>query len=82
MDVKKCINLNTVCAYQKFTTVPIKYDEIWNGYTEETNAQFGIGKKALLFQAQSYCQQYGINTIYLLPVNLYALRQNFNHKGF
>jgi GDP-L-fucose synthase len=76
--VKKCVILGTVCAYPKFTPVPFSEDELWNGYPEETNAPYGIAKKALLVQAQAYRQQYGFNAIYLLPVNLYGPRDNFN----
>lgn len=76
--VEKCVVLGTVCAYPKFTPVPFSENELWNGYPEETNAPYGIAKKALLVQAQAYRQQYGFNTIYLLPVNLYGPRDNFN----
>jgi GDP-L-fucose synthase len=76
--VEKCVILGTVCAYPKFTPVPFSEDELWNGYPEETNAPYGIAKKALLVQAQAYRQQYGFNAIYLLPVNLYGPRDNFN----
>ncbi|MFN6033034.1 MAG: GDP-L-fucose synthase family protein [Dolichospermum sp.] len=70
--------VGTICAYPKFTPVPFKEDDIWNGYPEETNAPYGIAKKALLVQLQSYRQQYGFNGIYLLPVNLYGPEDNFN----
>jgi GDP-L-fucose synthase len=76
--VEKCVILGTVCAYPKFTPVPFHEDDLWNGYPEETNAPYGIAKKALLVQAQAYRQQYGFNAIYLLPVNLYGPRDNFN----
>ncbi|MCX6683302.1 MAG: GDP-L-fucose synthase [Methanoregula sp.] len=76
--VEKCVILGTVCAYPKFTQVPFSEDELWNGYPEETNAPYGIAKKALLVQVQAYRQQYGFNAIYLLPVNLYGPRDNFN----
>ena len=79
--VKKCVILGTVCAYPKFTPVPFSEDELWNGYPEETNAPYGIAKKALLVQAQAYRQQYGFNAIYLLPVNLYGPRDNFNPES-
>jgi GDP-L-fucose synthase len=67
-----------VCAYPKFTPVPFKEDDLWNGYPEETNAPYGLAKKMMLVQAQTYRQQYGFNAIYLLPVNLYGPRDNFN----
>jgi len=79
--VKKCVILGTVCAYPKFTPVPFSEEELWNGYPEETNAPYGIAKKALLVQAQAYRQQYGFNAIYLLPVNLYGPRDNFNPES-
>ena len=76
--VGKFVALGTVCAYPKFTPVPFKEDELWNGYPEETNAPYGLAKKMLLVQAQAYRQQYGFNSIFLLPVNLYGPRDNFN----
>jgi GDP-L-fucose synthase len=76
--VEKFVALGTVCAYPKFTPVPFKEDDIWNGYPEETNAPYGLAKKMLLVQAQAYRQQYGYNAIFLLPVNLYGPRDNFN----
>jgi GDP-L-fucose synthase len=76
--VQKFVQVGTVCAYPKFTPVPFKEDDIWNGYPEETNAPYGIAKKALLVMAQAYRQQYGMNIIYLLPVNLYGPKDNFN----
>jgi len=76
--VEKCVILGTVCAYPKFTPVPFSEDEIWNGYPEETNAPYGLAKKMLLVQSQAYRQQYGFNSIYLLPVNLYGPGDNFN----
>ncbi len=79
--VEKCVILGTVCAYPKFTPVPFSEDELWNGYPEETNASYGIAKKALLVQAQAYRQQYGFNAIYLLPVNLYGPGDNFNPES-
>jgi GDP-L-fucose synthase len=75
---EKFVCVGTICAYPKFTPVPFKEDDIWNGYPEETNAPYGIAKKALLVQLQSYRQQYGFNGIYLLPVNLYGPEDNFN----
>ncbi len=79
--VKKFVCVGTICAYPKFTPVPFKEDDLWNGYPEETNAPYGIAKKALLVQLQSYRQQYGFNGIYLLPVNLYGPEDNFNPKS-
>lgn len=76
--VGKFVAIGTVCAYPKFTPVPFKEDDIWNGYPEETNAPYGLAKKMLLVQAQAYRQQYGFNAIFLLPVNLYGPRDNFN----
>jgi len=70
--VEKFVAVGTVCAYPKFTPVPFKEDDLWNGYPEETNAPYGLAKKMLLVQAQAYRQQYGLNAIYLLPVNLYG----------
>lgn len=76
--VGKFVAIGTVCAYPKFTPVPFKEDDLWLGYPEETNAPYGLAKKMLLVQAQAYRQQYGYNAIYLLPVNLYGPRDNFN----
>jgi GDP-L-fucose synthase len=76
--VGKFVALGTVCAYPKNTPVPFEEDNIWNGYPEETNAPYGLAKKMLLVQAQAYRQQYGFNSIFLLPVNLYGPRDNFN----
>jgi GDP-L-fucose synthase len=76
--VKKFVQVGTVCAYPKFTPVPFKEDDLWNGYPEETNAPYGIAKKALLVMAQAYRQQYGMDIIYLLPVNLYGPGDNFD----
>lgn len=76
--VKKFVQVGTICAYPKFTPVPFKETDLWNGYPEETNAPYGIAKKALLTMCQSYRQQYGLNAIYLLPVNLYGPGDNFN----
>ncbi|TSC63483.1 MAG: GDP-L-fucose synthase [Microgenomates group bacterium Gr01-1014_93] len=72
VGVKKFVSIGTVCAYPKFTPVPFKEEDLWNGYPEETNAPYGLAKKMLLVQGQSYRQQYGFNAIYLLPVNLYG----------
>lgn len=76
--VEKFVAIGTVCAYPKFTPVPFKEDDLWNGYPEETNAPYGLAKKMLLVQSQSYRQQYGFNSIFLLPVNLYGPKDNFN----
>jgi GDP-L-fucose synthase len=76
--VGKFVCLGTVCAYPKFTPVPFSEDEIWNGYPEETNAPYGLAKKMLLVQLQSYRQQYGMDGVFLLPVNLYGPRDNFD----
>jgi GDP-L-fucose synthase len=76
--VRKLIMLGTICSYPKLTPVPFREEELWNGYPEETNAPYGIAKKALLVGAQAYREQYGLNAIYLLPVNLYGPRDNFN----
>ena len=76
--VEKFVAIGTICAYPKFTPVPFKEDELWNGYPEETNAPYGLAKKMMLVQAQAYRQQYGFNAIYLLPVNLYGPRDNFD----
>ncbi len=76
--VQKFVCVGTICAYPKFTPVPFKEDDLWEGYPEETNAPYGIAKKALLVQLQSYRQQYGFNGIYLLPVNLYGPEDNFD----
>jgi len=76
--VEKFVQVGTVCAYPKFTPVPFKEEDLWNGYPEETNAPYGIAKKALLVQCQAYRQQYGLNAIYLLPVNLYGPGDNFD----
>jgi GDP-L-fucose synthase len=77
-NVEKTVVLGTICAYPKFTPVPFREDDIWNGYPEETNAPYGIAKKALLVQCQAYRQQYGMNAIFLLPVNLYGPGDNFD----
>lgn len=77
-QVKKFVSIGTVCAYPKFTPIPFREEDLWNGYPEETNAPYGIAKKMLLVQGQSYRQQYGFNVIYLLPVNLYGPRDKFD----
>ena len=74
----KFVALGTVCAYPKFTPVPFREDDLWNGYPEETNAPYGLAKKMLLVQAQAYRQQYGFNAVFLLPVNLYGPGDNFD----
>jgi GDP-L-fucose synthase len=76
--IGKFVAIGTVCAYPKFTPVPFKEDDLWIGYPEETNAPYGLAKKMMLVQAQAYRQQYGYNAIFLLPVNLYGPRDNFN----
>jgi GDP-L-fucose synthase len=76
--VEKFVAIGTVCAYPKYTPVPFREDDLWNGYPEETNAPYGLAKKMLLVQAQAYRQQYGFNAIFLLPVNLYGPRDNFD----
>jgi GDP-L-fucose synthase len=76
--VEKVVQVGTVCAYPKFATVPFREDDLWSGYPEETNAPYGIAKKSLLVMLQSYRQQYGLNGIYLLPVNLYGPGDNFD----
>ena len=77
-DVKKFVAVGTICAYPKFTPVPFREEDLWEGYPEETNAPYGLAKKMLLVQAQAYRQQYGFNAIYLLPVNLYGPGDNFD----
>ena len=76
--VAKFVCLGTICAYPKFAPIPFREDDLWNGYPEETNAPYGIAKKALLVQLQAYRQEYGFNGIFLLPVNLYGPRDNFD----
>ena len=76
--IEKFVALGTICAYPKFTPVPFKEDDLWNGYPEETNAPYGLAKKMMLVQSQAYRQQYGFNSIFLLPVNLYGPGDNFN----
>ncbi|CAN5869169.1 GDP-L-fucose synthase [soil metagenome] len=75
---EKFVTIGTVCAYPKFTPVPFKEEDLWNGYPEETNAPYGLAKKMLLVQSQAYRQQYGFNSIYLIPVNLYGPGDNFD----
>src|SRR5437870_6977026 len=79
--VRKFVAIGTICAYPKFTPIPFKEDDLWNGYPEETNASYGMAKKMLLVQAQAYRQQYGFNGIFLLPVNLYGPGDNFDPRS-
>ena len=79
--VEKLVALGTICAYPKFTPVPFKEDDLWNGYPEETNAPYGLAKKMMLVQSQAYRQQYSFNSIFLLPVNLYGPGDNFTFKS-
>jgi GDP-L-fucose synthase len=81
LGVAKFVGIGTVCAYPKFTPVPFREEDLWNGYPEETNAPYGLAKKMLLVQAQAYRTQYGFNAIYLLPVNLYGPGDNFDPSG-
>jgi GDP-L-fucose synthase len=76
--IEKFVAIGTICAYPKFTPIPFREADIWNGYPEETNAPYGLAKKMLLVQSQAYRQQYGFNAIYLLPVNLYGPGDNFD----
>jgi GDP-L-fucose synthase len=77
-NIEKFVAIGTVCAYPKFTPVPFREDDIWNGYPEETNAPYGLAKKMLLVQSQAYRQEYGFNSIFLVPVNLYGPSDNFD----
>lgn len=79
--VEKFVAIGTICAYPKFTPIPFREENLWNGYPEETNAPYGLAKKMLLVQAQSYRQQYGYNAIFLLPVNLYGPGDNFDPRS-
>jgi GDP-L-fucose synthase len=81
VGIEKFVAIGTVCAYPKLTPVPFKEENLWDGYPEETNAPYGLAKKMLLVQAQAYRQQYGFNAIYLLPVNLYGPRDNFDPES-
>jgi GDP-L-fucose synthase len=76
--IEKVVTVGTICAYPKFTPVPFREEEVWNGYPEETNAPYGLAKKMLLVQGQAYRQQYGLDVIHLLPVNLYGPHDNFD----
>ena len=78
--VEKFVSIGTVCEYPKFTAVPFREDELWNGYPEETNAPYGLAKRMLLVQGQAYREQYGFNAIHLLPVNLYGPGDNFDPR--
>ena len=80
-NVEKFTAIGTICAYPKFTPVPFKEENLWNGYPEETNAPYGLAKKMLLVQSQAYRQQYGFNSIFLLPVNMYGPGDNFDPKS-
>src|SRR6185503_13867352 len=75
--LKKFVMVGTICAYPKFAKIPFKEEDLWDGYPEETNAPYGVAKKALLVQCQAYRQEYGMNAIFLLPVNLYGPRDHF-----
>lgn len=79
--VDKFVAIGTICAYPKFTPVPFKEEDLWNGYPEETNAPYGLAKKMMLVQSQAYRAQYGFNSIFLLPLNLYGPGDNFNPKS-
>ena len=81
MGITKFVAIGTICAYPKFCPVPFKEEHIWDGYPEETNAPYGLAKKMLLVQSQAYRQQYGFNSVYLLPVNLYGPGDNFSPKS-
>lgn len=79
--IEKFVGLGTICAYPKFTPVPFREDALWDGYPEETNAPYGLAKKMMLIQGQAYRQQYGFNSIYLLPVNLFGPGDNFDPRS-
>jgi GDP-L-fucose synthase len=79
--IEKFVAIGTICAYPKFTPVPFKEEDLWNGYPEETNAPYGLAKKMMLVQSQAYREQYDFNSIFLLPVNLYGPRDNFDPKS-
>jgi len=79
--IEKFVALGTICCYPKFTPIPFKEENLWNGYPEETNAPYGLAKKLLLVQSQAYRQQYGFNSIFLMPVNLYGPGDNFDPKS-
>lgn len=77
-EIEKFVTIGTVCSYPKYTSVPFREEELWNGYPEETNAPYGLAKKMLLAQSQAYRKQYGFNSVYLIPVNLYGPGDNFD----
>jgi GDP-L-fucose synthase len=79
--ISKFVAIGTICAYPKYTEIPFKEDNLWNGYPEETNAPYGLAKKMLLVQSQAYRQQFGFNAIYLLPINLYGPEDNFDPES-
>lgn len=79
--VEKFVGISTICSYPKFAPVPFREDDIWNGYPEETNAPYGLAKKMMLVQGQAYRQQYGLNVIHLIPVNLYGVGDNFDPRS-
>src|SRR5207344_3489666 len=81
VGIEKFVCAGTICSYPKFTPVPFREENFWNGYPEETNAPYGLAKKMLLVQAQAYRQQYGFNAITLLPVNLYGPGDNFDPQS-
>src|SRR3989344_5172385 len=80
-QIEKFVAIGTICAYPKFTPVPFKEEDLWNGYPEETNAPYGLAKKMMLVQGQAYKQQYGMNVIHLLPVNQYGPGDNFDPES-
>ena len=80
-DIEKFVAIGTICSYPKYTPVPFSEDNLWNGYPEETNAPYGLAKKMMLVQSQAYRQQYGFNSIFLMPVNLYGPGDNFNPES-
>ncbi|MBA7548274.1 GDP-L-fucose synthase [subsurface metagenome] len=80
-NVNKFVAIGTICSYPKFTPVPFKEEYLWNGYPEETNAPYGLAKKMMLVQSQAYRVQYGFNSIFLLPLNLYGPRDNFDPQS-
>ena len=80
-EVGKLVIVGTVCAYPKFAAVPFDENDLWNGYPEETNAPYGVAKKSILVGAQAYREQYGLNSIFLLPANLYGPRDRFDERG-
>jgi len=80
-NIEKFVAIGTICAYPKFTSVPFKEEALWDGYPEETNAPYGLAKKMVLVQSQAYRQQYGFNSIFLLPVNLYGPGDNFDPRS-